>query len=166
MAEERKPSDQELFKLEYKECSTHSRFTVGNRFTYFVSFATFFFLLVGVYNYVWATEIKVFGQLKPVLLSLISWFGLITVGVAWMIERRCIHIYRTCDNRAAMIERLMDIGGLGGGIWQILTDSGRRRKFLGIPIGHATAISLFYLTVSTIWILLFLLSIYLLLFAE
>jgi len=63
-----------------------------------------------------------------------------------------------------MIERLMDIGGLGGGIWQILTDSGRRRKFLGIPIGHATAISLFYLTVSTIWILLFLLSIYLLLF--
>ena len=165
MAEEKKASDQELFKLEYQECSTHSRFTAGNRFTYFISFATIFFVLIGAFNYIWITEGKVFGQLKALLLFLVSGFGLITVWVAWLIESRCIQIYRICDNRAAMIERLMDIGGLGGGIWQILTDSGRRRKFLGIPIGHATAISLFYGAVLTVWLLL-LFSSYLLLFAE
>lgn len=164
MAEEREAKDQELFKLEYQECASHSRFTVGHRFTYFISFATIFFVLIGAYNYVWITEVKALGQLKSLFLLLISIFGLITVWVAWMIEWRCIQIYRTCDNRAAAVERLMGIGG--GGIWQVLTDQGRRKKFLGIPIGHVAAISLFYGAVLSTWLLLVMVSGYLFLFSE
>jgi len=162
MAEEREMPEQELLKLEYQECVAHSRFTVGHRFTYFISFATIFFILIGAYNYVWTAEAKTSGQLKPVLLLMIAIFGFFTVFTAWMIEKRCIQIYRTCDNRAASLERLMGIGD--GGIWQVLTDQGRREKFFGIPIGHATAISLFYGIVSTIWLLLVVLSSYLILF--
>ena len=165
MAEERGMSDQELLKLEYQECAAHSRFTVGHRFTYFVSFSTFFFLLIGAFNYVWITQQRVFGELKNYLLVMISGFGFLTVIIAILIERRNVQIFRTCDNRAAVIERRMGIGGVGGGIWQILTDPERRQRFLNIPVSHTVAISLFYTAVAIIWWLLIIFSIYQTLFA-
>lgn len=160
MAEERGTPDQELLKLEYQECASHSRFTVGHRFTYFVSFSTFFFLLIGAYNYIWSTEQMVFGELKDTLLLVISGFGFITVAIASMIERRNVHIFRICDSRAATVEKLMGISGVGGGIWQILVDPGRRERFLNIPISHTVAISFFYLVVAIIWFLLIIFSSY------
>jgi len=164
MAEEREISDQELLKLEYQECASHSRFTVGHCFTYFVSFSTFFFLLIGAYNYVWSTEQRVFGDLKNFLLLTIAGFGFLAVIIAQIIEQRNVQIFRACDSRAATVERLMGIGGIGGGIWQILTDPERRERLLNIPISHTVAISLLYLLVVIIWFSLIILSVYQMLF--
>lgn len=60
-----KMTDKELLQLEYRECVEHGRFMVGVRFNYFITFTTFFFVLIGAYNYVLIAEPKVFGVLKP-----------------------------------------------------------------------------------------------------
>lgn len=72
--------------------------------------------------------------------------------VAWLIELRCVQIFRACDNRAAILERLM---GIKSGIRQTFADPTWREKILGvIPIGHAVAIALFYRIVWLVWLLL------------
>ena len=158
MDEAEKPPKDDLLRLEYQECVSHSRFIVDIRFRYFVSFTTFFFVLMGAYGYIWVSEKKVFGELKSFLLCALAFFGLMTVVVATMIERRNIHIFRTCNNRAAMLERLMGIEEIGGGIWQLLADPARRRKFLGITVAHTTAISVFYGAVFLVWLMILVFS--------
>jgi len=59
--QEEKQPDQDLLKLEYEKAISHGEFIVGIRFNYFISFTTFFFILVGAFYYVWATEENVPG---------------------------------------------------------------------------------------------------------
>lgn len=160
--EEQPPQNQELLRLEYHECVSHSRFIVGIRFTYFVSFTSFFFILVGAYHYIWASAPEVFGQLKPWLRLVVGLFGFFVLGVAWFIEWRGAQISRTFDRRAAELEKLM---GIENGIRQNLADPKQRNRFLGIPVAHTVAISLFYSGIAIVWFLLVVYSGYLLRFS-
>ena len=157
MGEDEKNPDRELLKLEYEECVSHGRFVIGIRFTFFVSFLTVFFVLMGAYHYIWATEPKVFRHLKPFVLLAAALFGLYTVIVAKIIERRNIQTYRTCDDRASILERMM---GIQNGIRQVFASLEWEQRFLGIPMTHAVGISMFYWAVTLIWTLLILFSSY------
>lgn len=143
--------------MEYQECVSASRFVVGTRFNYFVSFTTFFFILVGGFHYAWASQVNVFGGLKPWIMLAIALFGLYMVAIALILERRAAQLYRTADNRAADLERLM---GIQGGIRQIFVMPWQRKKFLGIPVTHTASIRMFYGVVALIWISLILFSVY------
>ncbi|MDO8660009.1 MAG: hypothetical protein Q7K54_05435 [Candidatus Parcubacteria bacterium] len=154
-----KPSDRELdlLKLEYEKAISHGEFIVGIRFNYFLSFTTFFFILVGAFHYVLITEEKVFGGLKPWLMFAIALFGFYTVVVAFIIELRSVQLYRASDQRAADLEMLM---GIKNGIRQILLMPKRKIPLIGIPVGHAAGIAMFYGAVSLFWILLTFFSYY------
>lgn len=149
--------DPDFLKLEYQECVSASRFVVGTRFNYFVSFTTFFFILVGGFHYIWTTETKVFGELKPWIMLAIAVFGIYMVVTALILEQRAAQLYRTADNRAAELERLM---GIQNGVRQIFVMPVQKKKFLGIPITHTASIRMFYRVVAFIWILLVLFSVY------
>lgn len=151
-----KQPDRDLLKLEYQECNSHTRFIVGIRFSYFVSFTTLFFALVGAFYFVWISEAKELQQLKPVAMLAIAGFGFYTVFVARMIEQRNIQLYRTSDSRAADLEWLMEIKE---GIHRILVMQGRKQYLLKIPVTHTRAIDMFYRAVAIVWVLLVLFSI-------
>ncbi len=155
--QEEKQPDQDLLKLEYEKAISHGEFIVGIRFNYFISFTTFFFILVGAFYYVWATEENVPEKLKPVLMIAISVFGFYTVGVAFIIELRSVQLYRASDQRAADLEKLM---GIKDGIRQILLMPKQKLRFLRITIGHAAGIAMFYVLVAFVWIFLLCFSVY------
>ena len=156
--QEEKPPDRWLLKIEYQECVSHGRFIVGIRFSYFVSFTTFFFALVGAFHYVWATQDEVFGKLKPWLMLAIAMFGFYTVIVAMIIERRSIQLYRASDSRAADVELMM---GIRGGIRQTFKMPWRTQYFFRIiPVTHSAGVAMLYRAVAFIWIVLALFSAY------
>lgn len=157
-----KLSDRELdlLKLEYQECVSSSRFHVGIRFSYFVSFTTVFLILVGTFNYIWAMEPDKLGRLKPWTMISIAGFGLFTAIVAIMIEIRNHQLYRTADIRAAFLEKKMGIIGIIGGIRQIYANPVKPHRILWVPITHTVGIRMFYGVVLLIWILLILISRY------
>lgn len=157
VSQEEKQPDQDLLKLEYQEAVSHSRFIVGIRFSYFISFITIFFALVGAFHYVWISEAKALEQLKPGIMLAIAMFGFYMVVVAIIIERRNIQLYRAADNRAADLERLM---GIKGGIRQIYVMPWRTQYFFGITVTHSMGVAMFYRAVAFIWIALALFSVY------
>lgn len=137
-----------FINLEYQECVSVSRFVVGNRFNYFVSFTTFFVVLVGGFYYVGITEKEILQELKPWFLLAIAGFGLYTSIIVLILEQRGIQIYQTADNRAAELERLM---GIKDGIRQILVMSQRKKKLLGVPLTYTFGIKSFYWLIFVIW---------------
>lgn len=149
--------DPDFLKLEYQECVSASRFVVGTRFNYFTSFTTFFVVLVGGFYYVWTTKKETLGELKPWFLLAIAVFGLYTVSTVLILEQRAIQLYRAADNRAAELEQLM---GIKDGIRQIFVSSGRKSKFLGIPLTHTVGIGLFYWVIFVIWLIAVFFGIY------
>lgn len=151
MGNEEKVENQNLLHFEFQECVSHSRFVVGIRFTYFVSFTSFFFVIIGTYHYVWASEPGVFGELKPWLLLTLSTFGSFVLVVAWFIEKRGAQISRAFDARAATLEKAM---GIENGIRQKLVDPKQKPRSLGIPISHTLTISIFYSGIALVWFLL------------
>lgn len=151
MENEEKVENQNLLRFEFQECVSHSRFVVGIRFTYFVSFTSFFFVMVGAYHYVWASEPRVFGELKPWLLLILSTFGSFVLVVAWFIEKRGAQISKVFDTRAATLEKAM---GIENGVRQKLVDPEQKPRSLGIPISHTLAISIFYSVIALVWFLL------------
>lgn len=155
--QEKKQPDKDSLNIEYQECVSASRFVVGTRFNYFLSFTTFFFILVGAFHYVWASDQNVFGTLKPTVMLTIALFGLFMVAIALTLEQRAAQLYKDADKRATELERLM---GIQGGIRQIFifTLPAQRKKFFFIPVTHTASIRMFYRVVNFIWILLMLFS--------
>ena len=155
----KEPSEREFTKLnlEYQECVSASRFLVGTRFNYFASFTTFFIVLIGGFYYVWITEEAKLGYLKPWFLLAISMFGLYTVSTVLILEKRVIQLYRSADNRAADLERLM---GIKDGIRQTFVTPKLQSKFLGIPMTHTAGIGLFYKVIFVIWLVVVIFSTY------
>lgn len=159
--QEEKQSDRDTLNIEYQECVTHSRFVVSTRFSYFVSFTTFFLILVGGFHYVWTAEIDVFGKLKPWIMLSISLFGFYMVGIVLILELRAAQLYRASDRRAANLERLM---GIKDGIRQIFVMPEQRKKFFVIPLTHTAGIGMFYGAIALIWFVLILFSVYQIMF--
>lgn len=147
----------DLLKLQYEKCIEHGNIIVGTRFTYFVSFTTVFFVLMGAWYYIWTSEAVAVVPLKSYILGATAIFGFMSVSVAIIIELRNIQVFKTCYKLAAKVEGEMKIRG---GIWQILMNPKIVRKFLYIPVSHTAAIMIFYGSVAIIWILL-LLSVFL-----
>ena len=154
--EEDKQTNRDPLNIEYQECVTHSRFVVSTRFSYFMSFTTFFFVLIGGFHYVWTAEESVFGKLKPWIMLVVSAFGFYMVGIVLILERRAAQLYRAADKRAADIEKLM---GIQNGIRQIFIMSNQRKKFFGIPLTHTAGIAMFYGAVALIWLALIFFSV-------
>ena len=159
LASQEEQPNRELLKIEYQECVSSGRFIVGIRFSYFVSFTTFFFILVGAFHYVWTSEVEALKQLRPGVMLAIAGFGFYTVIVAMILEKRSIQLYRTSDNRAADVEQLM---GIKSGIRQIFMMPFRTQYLFikKIPITHSMGIAMFYRAVASIWIVLILFSVY------
>ena len=140
-------SNEDLMRLEYQEAATQARFIIGIRFTYFAGFATVFGALMAAYYKVWVSN-ELRSPHKHMLLIGLSVFGLISLISAWIIERRNIELYRTCDDRAAKLEGAM---GIKDGIRTILAQQGRRQYRL---FTHRWAIGIFYGTVGIVWVAL------------
>ena len=155
--QEEKQPDRELLNIEYQECVSASRFIVGTRFNYFVSFTTLFLILVGGFYYIWSEEEKVEEELKPWLLLAIAVFGLYVISTVLILEKRVVQLYRSADNRAAELERLM---GIQNGVRQIFVAPERVQYFFGIPLTHTFGIGMFYKVIFVTWLFAVLFSIY------
>jgi len=153
-----KPPDQDLLKLEFQECVSAGRFFVGLRFTYFFSFTTFFFILIGAFHYVWTSEAKELEIIKPVIMLAIAVFGFYTVISAMIIERRNIQLFRIADRRAAFLEGEKGMG-IKDGIRQTYLSIEWTQYFWRIPVAHSVGIMMIYGAATFVWILLFLFSI-------
>lgn len=153
MAQEDESPDNDgmdIHRLQYEKCIEHGNIIVGTRFSFFASFATIFFVLMGAYYYIWTSETGLIVPLKPIILFLTAIFGFMSASVAIITEMRNIQVIRTCYRQAAFIEsKKLKIRG---GIWQILMKPGIIRKFLYIPVSHTFGIMTFYVSVAIIWI--------------
>ena len=136
-------------RLEYQECNSASRFFVGIRFSFFVSFMTFFVILIGGYQYVWRNQ-EVFKDLQFYLLIFISFFGLLTTFAALLIEMRNIVLYQYCDKRAAVLEQEMKIWN---GVRCMLISPTTKLR-LGLSVKHTVAIKILYNATAVIWFIL------------
>ncbi|OGZ42579.1 MAG: hypothetical protein A3C80_03735 [Candidatus Ryanbacteria bacterium RIFCSPHIGHO2_02_FULL_45_43] len=148
--EDEKPAPEDI-RLEYQECATLSRFFVGIRFSFFASFITFFVILIGGYHYVWSARRAVFGELQPYLLFVVAFSGLIVAVVGWLVEKRNVFLYRTCDERLQELEEELRIPM---GIYRRLRFPTAFSRFLGIPARHVVAIYTMYTAISIVWIIL------------
>ena len=153
--QEEKQPDRELLNIEYQECVSASRFVVGTRFNYFVSFTTLFLVLIGGFYYIWAEEEKMEEEIRPWLLLAIALFGLYVIGTVLILEQRAIKLYRSADNRASKLEQLM---GIQNGIRQIFVAPEQKSKFLGVPLTHTVGIGSFYWFIALFWASLVLIS--------
>lgn len=155
----KEPSNREFTRLnlEFDECVSSSRFHVGVRFNYFISFTTIFFGLVAAFHLVWTTEPDVFGKLKPWFLFAISLFGFFTAIVAIIIELRTYQIFRAADKQADLLEERM---GIKHGIRKIYAEPLPPYRFLKIPLRHTVAIGFFYGLIAFVWTLLIIFSVY------
>ena len=84
-------------------------------------------------------------------------FGAYMAIIVLILEQRTIQLYRTADNRAAELEKLL---GIKDGIRQIFVMPGQVKKFLGVPITYTASITMFYWGVALIWILAMIVSMY------
>lgn len=141
----------ERLKLEYQECVSASRSFVTIRFSFFISFMTFFGVLIGVSQYLVLNR-EEFGFIWPFLLCIISIFGLAVVLCARLIEERNIFLYHTCDVRAALLENRM---GISAGIHGILRDRKSIGRVFGIEMTHTSGILILYYLVGTVWTCVF-----------
>ena len=67
--------------IEYQEVGSNLRFFAGLRFGLLASFTTFFGILIGAYNYIWAEEGR-YLELWKSLLVIIPAFGIVATLVA------------------------------------------------------------------------------------
>lgn len=170
--QEKQPPADPYLELEYKECVESGRFIGGVRFSFFGAFLTFFVVLIGGYTFVWTSEKTVFGALKPVLLVLISLFGLLIAFAGRLIETRNTRLNETHVNRAIALERQMTEDAIRRGytprekerirIYELMDQPSVKTPVYGVKATHGVAIALTYRAIEVIWFLMFWFSIYLL----
>ncbi|GEM_PF-3863758 len=161
MVENEGPSDKkeveqrqrEALRLEYQECCTLSRFLQGIRLTFFASFITLLAVLVGGYHYIWSAPEDKFGKLRPFLLVVVSFFGVLVSVCAGVVEMRNVVLGDKCDRRSAELEKKMQIEG---GIYQRIVEWATHD--VRIPLTQTPTIDFLYFVVLHVWVLLFVYS--------
>ena len=144
----------EELHLEYQECASLSRFSIGLRFTFFTTFITIFVVLVGCYHYVWKSDLE-FENLQPWLLTSISLFGVIISQLAWVVDTKNIFICWRCNERSIALEEEMTIEN---GLYRQIVERGLERT--GTPATQTFVMAVFYSLSLLIWLSLLFYSIY------